>query len=248
MLFLKNKKPNLWITIDFGKHWCYTYSTMITKIQKDLSETERKALRIIRNWFLHQGRNPSIRELTKEMEFGSTRPALMVINRLIEKEIVLRKEDGSLRIISNLDEGNFNAKTVDVPLVGTVSCGTPIFAKENIESYYPVSTRLAHEGSRYFLLRAQGESMNKAGIQNGDIVLIRQQPTAENGEKVVALIDDEATIKVLKFSGDIVILEPKSTKKEYKPIILSRDFQVQGVVVATIASETLSPEKSHSLK
>lgn len=213
--------------------------------QQEFSENERKGLRIIRSWFIQKGRKPSIRELTEEMGFGSTRSAFLLINRLIKKGVIIRKKDGTLQITSNLGETKFNAKTVDVPLVGTVSCGIPIFAKENIESYYPVSTTLAREGSKYFLLRAIGESMNKAGIKNGDIVLIRQQPTADSGQKVVALIDDEATIKVLKFSGDTVILEPKSTKKEYKPIILSRDFQIQGIVVATIASENLSPEKSH---
>ena len=162
--------------------------------KQNLSTTERKALRVIRNWFLHKDRNPSIRELAKEMDFGSTRSSLLLVNRLIEKKMLLRKDDGSLRIIGGLEENEFGAKTVDVPLVGAVSCGAPVFAEENIEAYYPVSSRLAHSGSRYFLLRAQGDSMNKAGINDGDLVLVRQQPNAENGQRVVALIDDESTI------------------------------------------------------
>jgi len=212
------------------------------KIQ--FSENERKALKTIRNWFVHKGRNPSIRELTADMGFGSTRTTLLLVNKLIAKKMLLRKEDGSLRMINDFEENKYNAKTIDLPLVGTVSCGAPIFAKENIETYYPVSTSLAHAGSRYFLLRAQGDSMNLAGINNGDMVLIKQQPNADSGQKVVALIDDEATIKIIKFTPEAIILEPKSTNKDNKSIILSRDFQIQGIVIATIPSKSLSIKKS----
>jgi repressor LexA len=205
---------------------------MINKNQ--LSENERKGLSIIRNWIFHKGRNPSIRELTKEMKFGSTRSALMLVNRLIEKKILLRKDDGSLRIINNSGSERFSAKTINVPLVGTVSCGAPIFAQENIEAYFPVSSVLIHSGSKYFLLRAQGDSMDKAGISDGDILLVRQQPNAENGQVVIALIDDEATAKEFHRTTDSIILNPKSSNKTHKPIILNRDFQIQGIVVATI--------------
>jgi repressor LexA len=207
---------------------------MKQKLPEYFSENERKALRIIRNWFLLKGRNPSIRELASEMQFGSTRSASMLVNKLIAKKTLLRKEDGSLRIMSNLEDEKFSANTVDVPLVGMVSCGAPIFAQENIEAYYPVSTRLAHLGSRYFLLRAQGDSMNKAGIRDKDLVLIKQQSYAQDGQKVVALIDDQATIKMIAFTKDTIILKPQSTNKNNKPIILSRDFQIQGIVIATI--------------
>lgn len=217
-------------------------------IKQELSTNERKALRIIRNWFLHKGRNPSIRELAKEMSFGSTRSSLLLVNRLIDKKMLLRKDNGSLRIIGGLDADKAMAKTVDVPLVGVVSCGAPILAEENIEAYYPVSIGLAHMGSHYFLLRASGDSMNKAGINDGDLVLIRQQANAEEGQKVVALIDDEATVKIIRFTPDAVILEPRSSNKTHKPIILSRDFQIQGVVVATVPQnfndDDLSVKKS----
>src|SRR5581483_7726536 len=132
-----------------------------------LSENERKALRIISSWFLRYGRGPSVRELTEAMDFGSTRSAFLVLRRLIAKKYLSRKEDGSLRLMQSPKEQIFSAKTVDVPLVGNVSCGVPVFAKENIEAYYPVSQTLARPGGRYFLLRAQGDSMNKADISDG---------------------------------------------------------------------------------
>lgn len=95
---------------------------------------------------------------------------------------------------------------------------------------------MAKPGNTYFLLRAIGTSMNKAGINDGDLLLVKQQPAAENGDKVVALINNDATVKrfYLDHEKGIVILKPDSTYKKHQPIILSDDFIVQGVVVAVL--------------
>ena len=127
-----------------------------------------------------------------------------------------------------------NAETVDVPLVGSAACGLPILAEQNIETYIPVSVKLAKPSNKYFLLRAKGNSMNEAGISNGNLVLVKQQYRAENGDRVVALIDDEATIKEYYNKGDTIVLKPKSTEKKHQPIILTRDFKIQGIVIAVI--------------
>ena len=121
-----------------------------------------------------------------------------------------------------------------MPLVGAAACGGPILAEENIEGFIPISTAIAKPGSKHYLLHARGDSMNRAGIKNGDMVLVRQRSTAEEGDKVVALIDNEATIKEYHRSNGMVVLMPRSTNREHKPIILTDDFQVQGVVVAVI--------------
>ncbi len=76
--------------------------------------------------------------------------------------------------------------------------------------------------------------MNGAGIDDGDLILVRQQQVADNGQKVVALIDDEATVKEFYFKGDVITLLPRSTNPKHQPIILTTDFQIQGIVVATI--------------
>lgn len=214
------------------------------KIQ--LSKRENGGLKVIRRWFIEHGRGPSVRELTKEMEFGSTRTAVLLINGLIEKDILRRGTDGKLRLLKDAPESNLNARTVDIPLIGVVSCGAPIFAEENIEAYIPVSISLTSPGHRYFLLRANGDSMNLSGINDGDLLLVRQQPTADNGQRVVALIDDDATVKQLEVTDDAVILHPKSTNKEHQPIILGRDFLIQGVVVAALPVQSfLNSEKKN---
>lgn len=125
-------------------------------------------------------------------------------------------------------------RTVEVPLVGSVACGLPSLAEQDPEAMIEVSTKIARPGHTYFLLRAKGKSMNKSGINDGDLVLVRQQATAKENDKVVALINDSATIKHFHRQGNVVILRPNSTdKKEQKPIVLSDEFLIQGVVFAT---------------
>tara|TARA_B100001115_G_C15819980_1_gene407581 strand:- start:500 stop:1111 length:612 start_codon:yes stop_codon:yes gene_type:complete len=130
---------------------------------------------------------------------------------------------------------NTTAQTVKVPLLGEVACGTPIFAEENIEAFIPVSDKLIKSSYRYFILRASGDSMDDAGINDGDLVLIRQQQIAKNGDKVVALIDDEATIKEFQNNGNMIVLKPRSKNSKHQPIVLTTDFRIQGVVETVIS-------------
>jgi repressor LexA len=199
-----------------------------------LTKTELEAIRIIRNSLAHNSSFPSVRELMSALEYKSPRSAAVVIEQLIEKGIVKRKTDGGLQFRDIGEEGTERAQTVDVPLVGTVACGAPILAEQNIDAIIPVSTKLAKPPHKYFFLRAKGDSMNEAGINNGDLVLIKQQATASNGDLVVALVDDEATIKEYQRHENAVVLKPRSTNPQHRPIILTEDFQVQGIVVTSI--------------
>jgi repressor LexA len=199
-----------------------------------LRPSERKALAFIRNRIVHAGSAPSVRELAAELGFSSPRSAADVIDRLIEQGYLRRRGDRSLQLLRMPEEGPDRDSTVEIPLVGAAPCGSPLLAEENVEGMIPVSTKLARPGRRYFLLRAVGDSMTEVGIEDGNLVLVRQQPTAEAGDVVVALVDDEATIKELRLSADAVALTPRSRNKAHKPLILRRDFQVQGVVVATL--------------
>jgi len=120
---------------------------------------------------------------------------------------------------------------VQIPLVGNVACGQPLLATENIEAYVPYEkSKLSGDPTNYFFLRAVGDSMNKAGIDNGDFVLVKKQETADFGKRIVALIGDEATIKKLNKGDGFVVLEPESTNPQNKPIYLFEDFTIQGIV------------------
>lgn len=205
-------------------------------MQNTVSNKELAALRVMRDFLMKNGRMPSVRELMKEMDYKSPRSAAVILEHLIDKEILAKKEDGSIQFIKYEFESNeaTSEQTVKIPLLGTVACGLPILAEENIEAMIAVSTKIAKPNNKYFLLQAKGDSMDKKGINDGDLVLVKQQNSAENGDIVVALIDDEATIKELRVNADHVLLLPRSSNKTHTPIILSRDFMVQGVVVSTI--------------
>lgn len=202
--------------------------------KETLNERQIQALRHLRNAIVHNGYSPSVRELAGALGYKSPRTAFLVLQTLIEGGWIERRSSGELQLKRDMPGQKDHARTIQVPLISRVACGQPIFAEEQIEAFVPVSTALAKPGGKYFLLRASGDSMNKAGIDNGDLVLVRQQQNAENGQKVVALIDDEATVKEFQHRGEAVILQPRSTNKAHQPIILTDDFLIQGVVVATI--------------
>ncbi|MDP3957478.1 MAG: transcriptional repressor LexA [bacterium] len=199
-----------------------------------LTNKQVEAVRHIRNWIAHRGNSPSVRELMGALGYKSPRSAQDILEQLAEKGIIKKFESGEYQLLRDPDLGRAYTQTINVPVVGTVAAGTPILAEENIECFVPISVSLAKPGSSYYLLRVTGDSMNEVGINDKDFVLVRQQPTAELGERVVALIDDEATIKEYHPKDDVVILKPRSTNPDNKPIILDRDFQIQGVVVAAV--------------
>jgi repressor LexA len=200
----------------------------------NLSDKDKKAFALIRNKIIHYGESPTLREINEVTGGKSPRSASLVIDRLVESGLI--KKSGRNLILANTYKES-SISTIQVPLVGSVSCGTPVFAEENIQTYIPISTRMAQKGSKYFLLRASGDSMDEAGINSGDLLLIRQQDSAEKGDKVVALINDEATVKVFEKTRDAVILRPQSKNKNHKPIILTDNCMIQGVVVAVLPSD-----------
>jgi len=198
----------------------------------NLSDKELEALKIIRNYLVHQGRIPSVRELMTGMNYKSPRSSAVLLKNLEEKEILKKKFDGSYQIVDFEIPEDFGsrAQTVKIPLLGSVACGIPIFADENIEAEVSISIEIIKSGYKYFLLRAEGDSMDEAGIDNGDLLLVRQQQDAENGDKILALIDDEATVKEYNKSNGLVILKPKSSNKTHQPIILNDNFRIQGII------------------
>ena len=214
------------------------YDTIVFMNPKQLSSKALEALKHLRNSVAHYGKVPSVRVLMRDLEYKSPRSAMLVMRELEEAGHLRRRELGDYVYMNDPLDAQ-TTRTILIPLVGSAPCGVPMLALENQEAMIPVSTSLARPGSQYFLLRAIGDSMDKAGIKDGDLMLVKQQTTAEQGQKVVALIDDEATVKEYQRSNDFVILKPNSFNLKNKPIILTEDFRIQGIVVATISRESL---------
>lgn len=203
-----------------------------------LSDKDKKVYALIRNRLVHGLDTPTLREINEVTEKSSPRSAVLALERL-ERAGLVKRTGRKIQLVSFGMRDNHSISTVNVPLVGCIAAGVPMLAKENVEAIIPVSTGLARPGSKYFLLRVVGDSMNEAKvggveIKNGSIVLVRQQPSADDGDKVVALINDEATVKILERKNGMVILRPKSSKTKYRPIVLTDNCIIQGVVVGVL--------------
>ena len=191
-----------------------------------LAEKLNKSYNMV-NSYVQNRRQPNLEDLFRIADILGVEPGVLLKKKSPKSSISYATSD-------LVDNDVVEEHTVNVPLLGMIACGIPIFAEENIEALIPVSVKLAKPGNKYFLLQASGNSMDKKGINDGDLVLIKQQSTAENGQDVVALIDNEATIKEFTSYGDKIILKPKSTNSSHQPIILTSDFQIQGIVVTVI--------------
>lgn len=200
----------------------------------NLSQKELEAFRFIRNSLRHNPKPPSLRDLMEYLGYNSPRSAKIIVDKLIQYGFLERDELSQKLKIINDPETVDHAQTIDVPIVGSAPCGTPFLAEENIEMTVPISTTLARPPYNYFLLRAIGDSMNLKNINSGDLVLVRQQPIAEENDIVVALIDNEATIKEFHVTPNAIILRPVSSNKEHKPIIVTEDFEIQGKVATSL--------------
>lgn len=174
---------------------------------------------------------PSLRDIMRAVGYNSSRSALLLIERLV-RDGLINYEKG--RILLVRDAADFGENTVVVPLVGSVACGTPSLAEQQVEAEVHISTQIARPGAKHFLLRAVGDSMDEAGINDGDLVLVRQQATARPGEIIVALVDDEATIKYFHPERGHVVLRPRSHNPRWKPLVVSADLRIQGVFVTVI--------------
>jgi len=200
-----------------------------------LTDKQKRFLTELISYIEREKRPPNTRELQEVMQLKSPRSVGQYLESLERHGFIARgKGARNIQVLRNLSDNNENRNTVRIPIVGVVACGTPLLAEQNIEGYVDVSDQIVRRPYQYFILKARGNSMNKAGINDGDRVLVRRQPTANDGEIVVALINEEATVKRIRFKDDHITLEPESTDSEHKPIILDMNFQIQGVVMKSL--------------
>lgn len=197
---------------------------------EDLSQNQIKILNFIKSQIQKQGYPPSVREICKGVNLKSTSTVHRHLERL-ETKGYIRKDPTKPRAIEVLDKSDDNnfpvKKTVDIPIIGSVTAGEPILAFEHIEDTFPVPIELAERGP-LFMLKVQGESMINAGILSGDYVIVKQQNDAINGDIVVALLDDEATVKRFFKEKDCIRLQPEN---DAMSPILVKDAIILGKVI-----------------
>ncbi len=189
-------------------------------------ETRRKVYRFVRGRIL-EGRPPSVREVAAAMGFSAVQTAAQHLETLVS-EGLLDKEPGRARGFRLPRHRGPSAATRLVPLVGRVQAGALTLALEDPEGYLAVQTR--HRAEGLFALRVEGWSMRDAGILPGDIAIVRRQNDADSGDLVVAMVDDEATVKKLQRRGRRIELHPANP--DFQPIVPApADLRILGKVV-----------------
>jgi repressor LexA len=199
---------------------------------RELTEKQRRVLNYIRRELEERGYPPTIREINREVGLGGPNSVKKILDSLERKGHIRRRARQS-RAIELI--GPSRPEQVMVPLVGRVAAGSPVLAEENIEGYYSLDRDLCRCRNP-FLLRVRGDSMREAHILDGDLVLVRPQAEAENGEIAVVMVGDEATVKRLFKEPGRIVLKPENP--EMQPIVIAAQeaaaVSVLGKVIAVL--------------
>jgi repressor LexA len=214
---------------------CYNKITVKREranVMKELKPKELRVFEFIKGKIGENGYAPSVREICAALNIKSTSTSQMYIDRLIDKGY-LEREDGksrTLKLSKDAEDGNA-VHNYKVPLLGQVAAGIPILAAENYDGHICFSTEKKYDEKDLFALEVKGESMREIGIMNGDVVIVEKCEYADNGKIVVALVDDEATVKRFYKENGKYRLQPEN--KEMEPIIVD-EVSILGQVVADI--------------
>lgn len=193
-----------------------------------ISKKQEEILEYIKNQIINRGFPPAVREICEAVNLKSTSSVHSHLESL-ERNGYIRRDPAKPRAIEIVDD-SFNltrCEMVNVPIIGTVTAGQPMLAVENIEGYFPIPSEYM-PNSQTFMLHVKGDSMINAGIFNGDKILVQQQNTARNGDKVVALIDDSVTVKTFYKEDGYYRLQPENDTMD--PIIV-KNLEILGKVI-----------------
>lgn len=192
-----------------------------------ITEKQSQILEYIKSEILNKGYPPSVRDICQAVNLKSTSSVHSHLETL-EKNGYIRRDPTKPRTIEIIDD-NFNLvrrEVVNVPMVGTVAAGQPILAIENIDNYFPIPSEYM-PNEETFMLKVKGESMINAGILDGDNILVKRQNTAKNGDMVVALVEDSATVKTFYKENGHIRLQPEN---DYMDPIILPDVEIIGKV------------------
>ena len=196
--------------------------------QGKISKKQEEILEYIKAQILERGFPPAVREICEAVHLKSTSSVHSHLETL-EKNGYIRRDPTKPRAIEILDD-TFNLtrrELVNVPIIGRVAAGEPILAQENIENYFTIPAEMMPH-KQTFLLVIKGESMVNIGIFDGDYVLVQEEHTAQNGDVVVALVDDGATVKTFYKEEGVIRLQPEN---DYMDAIIVKDVVILGKVI-----------------
>ncbi len=193
-----------------------------------ISVKQKEILEYIKAQILERGFPPAVRDICDAVNLKSTSSVHAHLETL-ERKGYIRRDPTKPRAIEILDDTFhlLRREVTNVPLIGRVAAGQPILAEQNIENYFPIPVEML-PNNQTFLLKVQGESMVNAGILDGDMVLVEERPTASDGEMIVALIEDGATVKTFYKEKDCIRLQPEN---DFMDPIIVNDVTILGKVI-----------------
>ena len=198
--------------------------------KEKISDKQKEILEYIKEQIVERGFPPSVREICAAVNLKSTSSVHMHLS-ILEKNGYIRRDPAKPRCIEIADESfsTYRKNNINVPILGQVTAGLPILAVENIEGYFPLPSESVPSGYETFMLRVKGQSMKDVGIYDKDLILVRSQSNASNGDKVVALVDgEEVTVKTFYKEDGYVRLQPEN--EDFQPII-TENCQILGKVI-----------------
>lgn len=198
-----------------------------------ITKKQREILDYIKDQIITRGFPPSVRDICEAVNLKSTSSVHAHLETL-EKNGYIRRDPTKPRAIEILDDSFNELRTgnlVNVPLIGTVAAGQPLLAVENIESYFPIPAEYLPRGNA-FMLKVKGDSMINAGIHDGDNVVILETHEAKDGDMIVALIGDSATVKTFYREEGFIRLQPENDTMS--PIIVTQDLRILGRVIGVM--------------
>ncbi len=209
------------------------------RMRKKLTQRQLEILNFIEEFVEENNYPPTYREIGKKFNIASTFGVKRHIDALVKKGY-LTTESNSFRSIAVKDQKkNGECKensTVSVPLIGRVAAGYPVFAEENIESNFTIDASLIKDKGNLFGLKVRGDSMIDAGIFDGDLVIVKSQNYCDNGDIVVALVEDESTLKRFVKKGHKTFLMPENPHFEPIEVTQNKNFHIVGKVIAVYRS------------
>ncbi len=207
----------------------------MSKKQDEIQEKLNKIACYIENHCLEYGYCPSVRDICNEFNIKSTASVQTYLTRLEKDGIIRRKKSASRAIeIVSSEKQNLTKDVIGIPLIGSVAAGAPKLAVEMKEDIIPFSSRMFSPSDNLFMLRVSGDSMIDVGIYNNDLIVVRSQPTAENGQIVVAMIGDEVTVKrFYKMDGYIMLHPENSSMRD----MVFTDVTILGLVVGLVRTD-----------
>lgn len=207
-------------------------------MRKHLTARQQEIFDFVKNHIEKTGMPPTRVEIAREIGFKSPNAAEEHLKALARKGYIemLSGTSRGIRILVNDEPEAANDEDEGLPLIGKVAAGTPILAVEHVENHYPVNGGMFNPNADY-LLKVNGNSMEKIGILDGDLLAVHKTNSARNGQVVVARVNDEVTVKRLEKKGDLIYLHPEND--ELKPIIVNPNqeyIEIEGIAVGVIRS------------